>query len=120
VEDLEAVCVRVCRALVAGGRFVFSVEHPVVTCGERDERTGGWIVDRYFETGPRAVSWLGGEGIKVHRTIEDYFGALARSGFVITALRESRPRRTLFATEVTYQGCRRVPLILFFSAIALK
>jgi SAM-dependent methyltransferase len=116
VEELEPVFALVYRALVAGGRLVFSVEHPVVTCGERDKRTGGWIVDRYFETGPRVTSWLGGQGIKVHRTIEDYFGALARAGFVVNAVRESRPRRSLFAKEVTYQGCSRIPLILFFSA----
>jgi len=116
VEDLETVFALAYRTLVAGGRLFFSVEHPVVTCGERDRQTGGWIVDRYFETGPRVRSWLGGQGIKVHRTIEDYFSALVDAGFAVTALRESHPRRELFAKQVTYQGCNRIPLILFFSA----
>jgi len=116
VEDVEAVFAKVFQALVPGGRLIFSVEHPVVTCGQRDERTGGWIVDHYFETGPRVRSWLGGQGIKVHRTIEDYFSALVDAGFAVTAIRESRPRRALFAKQVTYQGCNRIPLILFFSA----
>lgn len=121
VEDIEAVFASVFHTLVAGGRFVFSVEHPVITSCDRTRQTGGprqgWIVDDYFETGSRVTSWMGGEVIKYHRTIEDYFAALCQAGFVVDAVRESRPQRALFTNEVTYKGVKRIPLMLFFVGV---
>jgi SAM-dependent methyltransferase len=121
IEDVQAVFTKVFRTLVAGGRFVFSVEHPVITSCDRAWRAGGprqqWIVDDYFETGPRVTSWMGGTVIKVHRTIEDYFCALCRAGFVVNAVRESRPRRALFADQATYERRKRIPLMLFFAGL---
>jgi SAM-dependent methyltransferase len=120
VEDIDAVFANVYRSLVEGGRFIFSIEHPVITSSDRAWQSGGkrqhWIVDDYFETGPRATSWLGGQVIKYHRTIEDYFTALRRAGFVVDDVRESRPRRALFPDEAAYARRKRIPLMLFFSA----
>jgi SAM-dependent methyltransferase len=124
VEDIEAVFARVFHTLVVGGRFVFSVEHPVITSCDRARQTGGprqhWIVDGYFETGPRITSWMGGEVIKYHRTIEDYFAALRQTGFAVGAVRESRPQRALFIDEATYERRKRIPLFLFFSGVVPK
>jgi len=124
LEDIETVFAQVFHSLVAGGRFVFSVEHPVITSCDRAWRSGGsrqyWIVDDYFETGPRTTSWMGGTVIKYHRTVEDYFGALVRAGFAVDAVRESRPQRALFADEATYERRKRIPLMLFFAATALR
>jgi SAM-dependent methyltransferase len=124
VEDVEAVFARVFHSLVAGGRFVFSVEHPVITSCDRTRQTGsvrqGWIVDDYFETGSRITSWMGGEVVKYHRTIEDYFAALCQAGFAVDAVRESRPQRALFTNEETYGGVKRIPFILFFSGVVPK
>jgi SAM-dependent methyltransferase len=121
VEDVEAVFANVFHTLVAGGRFVFSVEHPVITSCDRAWQAGGprqyWIVDDYFETGPRITSWMGGEVIKYHRTIEDYFAALCQAGFVVDAVRESRPQRALFANQATYERRKRIPLMLFFVGV---
>jgi len=108
------------QALVDGGRFIFSVEHPVLTSCDRSSQTSDlrqdWIVDDYFETGPRLTHWMGGEVIKYHRTIEDYFAALCATGFVVSALRESRPQRIKFQDEATYERRKRIPLMLFFSS----
>jgi SAM-dependent methyltransferase len=121
IEDIEAVFAKVFQALVAAGRFIFSVEHPVITSCDRAWQTGGprqyWIVDDYFEIGPRITSWMGGRVVKYHRTIEDYFGALVRAGFAVNAVRESRPQRALFADEATYERRKRIPLMLFFSGV---
>ena len=73
-------------------------------------------MDDYFETGPRVTNWMGGEVIKYHRTIEDYFVALRAAGFVVDALRESRPQRAQFQDEARYKRRKRIPLMLFFSA----
>jgi len=120
VEGIESVFGRVFQALVEQGRFIFSVEHPVITSSDRGWQTNGprqdWIVDDYFETGPRITHWMGGEVIKYHRTVEDYFIALSATGFVVDALRESRPQRARFRDPATYERRKRIPLMLFFSA----
>jgi SAM-dependent methyltransferase len=120
IENIEAVFARVYQALVEAGRFIFSVEHPVITSCDRASQNSDlrqdWIVDDYFETGSRLTHWMGSEVIKYHRTIEDYFAALCATGFVVDVLRESRPQRAHFRDEVTYKRRKRIPLMLFFSA----
>ncbi len=119
VADLPALCSQVFGTLVPGGRFVFSVEHPVITSCDRGWPTGSlrqdWIVDDYFDTGLRVTSWLGGRVQKYHRTVEDYFMTLQRSGFSIEHLRESCPQREHFQDEQTYARRRRIPLFLFLT-----
>ncbi len=120
IQVIEPVFVSVYHTLVEGGRFIFSIEHPVITSCDRSRQNGGprqdWIVDDYFETGRRVTNWMGGEVIKYHRTIEDYFAALRAAGFVVDALRESRPQRAQFQDEARYERRQRIPLMLFFSA----
>jgi SAM-dependent methyltransferase len=123
VAEIEPVFAQVYRSLVAGGSFVFSVEHPVITSCDRAWQHGAgvrsdWIVDDYFDTGKRVTNWLGGQIIKYHRTVEDYFLALQKTGFRIESLRESRPQRHHFVSEATYLRRKRIPLFLFFSAKA--
>ena len=120
IENIYSIFGGVYGALVPGGRFVFSVEHPIITSCDRARRPGQvrqeWIVDDYFETGPRVTSWMGGRVIKYHRTVEDYFSALRAVGFAVEDLRESRPRRGAIADEATYRRRMRIPLLLFFVA----
>jgi SAM-dependent methyltransferase len=119
LAELAPVFAQVYRALVAGGRFVFSVEHPVITSCDRGWPAGtqrqDWVVDDYFATGARETSWMGGTVRKYHRTVEDYFRALQEAGFLVEQLRESRPQREQFADEQSYQRRRRIPLFLFMA-----
>ena len=120
IDDLAAVFAKVYGALVAGGRLIFSVEHPVITsCNvARPDGTGkraGWLVDDYFVSGPRIVKWMNGEVVKMHRTLEEYFLLLQRTGFAVETLRESCPQREYFADEAEYQRRQRIPLLLFLS-----
>jgi SAM-dependent methyltransferase len=121
IEELDALCRNVFQTLIDGGRFIFSVEHPVITSCNRARPDGGlrqdWIVDDYFESGRRVTNWMGGEVVKYHRTVEEYFLGLQTAGFVVDALRESRPQRHLFPDEATYQRRQRIPLILFLLAV---
>jgi SAM-dependent methyltransferase len=116
LADLAPVFTQVYQALVAGGLFVFSVEHPVITSCDRGWPTGtlrqAWMVDDYFVTGLRETAWLGGTVRKYHRTVEDYFCALQNAGFVIQQLRESRPQRERFADQQVYERRMRIPLFL--------
>ncbi|MEZ4726784.1 MAG: class I SAM-dependent methyltransferase [Caldilineaceae bacterium] len=118
IADLPALFAQVQRTLTSGGRFVFSVEHPVITsCSaarpDGEGKRQGWLVDDYFNTGPRVVKWLGNEVVKVHRTVEDYFLTLQAAGFMVEALREARPRREYFADQAEYERRQRIPLMLF-------
>ncbi len=119
VADLSPLCAQVFRTLVPGGRFVFSVEHPVITSCDRGWPAGSvrqdWIVDNYFDTGLRITTWLGGTIQKYHRTIEEYFTTLQQAGFVVEYLRESCPQREHFRDEQTYERRKRIPLFLFLA-----
>ncbi len=120
VEDISAVFAKVFKALVENGRFIFSIEHPVITSCNRSRKKGqarqDWVVDDYFDTGLRQTYWIASEVIKYHRTIEDYFMTLRQTGFEVDAVRESRPNPDLFTDPATYQRRKRIPLMLFFSA----
>ncbi len=118
LPDLGAVAARVHHALRPGGRFVFSVEHPVITSSQRSDAgpAEDWIVDDYFRTGPRVVHWMGTDVVKHHRTLEDHFLALQHAGLVVEQMRESRPDRARFENEATYLKRQRIPLFLFMAA----
>lgn len=118
-DDLLALLRRVHAGVTPGGRFVVSVEHPVLTsCNaslEQSGRRGSWIVDDYFVTGVREVRWMGGTVRKHHRTVADYFRLMQEAGFAVEMLRESRPERERFETEEEYQRRMRIPLFLFLA-----
>jgi hypothetical protein len=60
---------------------------------------------------------MGGQVIKYHRTIEDYFTGLQRAGFVVESLREAEPQQEWFTEdEETYQRRKRIPLFLILAA----
>jgi SAM-dependent methyltransferase len=120
IDDIDATFRKVLGALRAGGRFVFSVEHPVLTSCDRAYPEGvkrqDWIVDEYHVAGRRVTRWLGQDVVKYHRTVEAYFGGLQRAGFVVDGLREGSPRRERFLREETYLRRLRIPLMLLLAA----
>jgi len=120
VDDLAAVLQRVHRALVPGGRLVFSVEHPIITSCDRgwDQSgpRGSWVVDDYFRTGKREMRWLGARVQKYHRTVEDYIGLVQQAGFRLDSLREARPRPDLFVSTDEFQRRSRIPLFLLLAS----
>lgn len=121
IEDLQSCFANVHRALIAGGRFIFSVEHPLLTSSKASAalspRRTNWIVDHYFDTGERSDDWMGASVLKYHRTIEDYFALVRRAGFRVTDLRESRPSLNRLTSE-EYARRMRIPLFLFIAAEA--
>lgn len=88
------------RALVPGGRFVFSAEHPIYMApwnpawSDAADGREVWRLDRYLEEGPRTTNWLADGVVKQHRTIGTTFNALIRAGFTIARVEEwGRPKR---------------------------
>lgn len=120
VSDIKGTFERVHQSLKLGGRFIFSVEHPVLTSSNRGATAFGvrydWVVDDYFVTGARDVKWLGSQVLKYHRTVEDYFSGLQQARFTVEQLRESRPRPEMFLDETLYTRRMRIPLFLFLAA----
>ncbi|MGE7825714.1 class I SAM-dependent methyltransferase [Paenibacillus sp. NPDC093718] len=116
LQDIERVFRFIYQSLKPNGRFVFSVEHPVITSTLQPSgiRTN-WVVDNYFIEGYREQQWLGGTVHKYHRTVEDYFRAVQEAGFIVEQLRESSPVREHFINEETYERRRRIPLFLFLA-----
>ncbi len=121
IQDVAAVFRKVHQTLVAGGRFVFSVEHPVITsCDRAWQGTGprqDWVVDDYFHMGRRLTSWMGRQVVKYHRTVETYFAGLQRAGFAVDRLHEAEPQREWFEDEETYKRRQRIPLFLIMAGM---
>jgi SAM-dependent methyltransferase len=97
VEDYAGVARRVFDALKPGGRFLFSVEHPMCTAHpagwvkDADGAKMHWPVDRYRAEGKRSTRWFVDGVVKYHRTVETYVGGLLGSGFQLAHLGEPGP-----------------------------
>lgn len=124
VEDYHAVIVRIRRALVPGGRLVFSVEHPMCTALgtglwqlSPDGAELHWPVDRYREEGERRSRWFVDGVVKYHRTVETYVNGLIDAGFLIERLEEPEPTATALNARPELALHRRRPPFLILSAI---
>jgi len=94
VERFDSICANVKAWLAAGGAFVFSVEHPMVTAypmgrylDEKGEKQH-WPIDNYKLEGIRHTQWITDDVIKYHRSVETYVNTLIDNGFTITRLLE--------------------------------
>jgi SAM-dependent methyltransferase len=122
VENLNRVFESVHRALVPGGWFVFSTEHPIFTAPRRPEwlipnaecRT--WPVDQYLAEGPRVTNWLTKEVIKQHRTIGTTVNSLFHSGLALHHLEEWGPSEDQIAAHPEWAEHRDRPMFLLVSA----
>ena len=122
VTDLGALLAAVHRALVPGGRLVFSVEHPIYTA-PRDARwsvdaTGRktWPVDSYLQEGARITDWLAPGVVKQHRTVASYINALLQAGFTLAHVEEWGPTDAQIAERPELAVERDRPAFLLVAA----
>jgi len=110
------------RALVPGGAFVFSVEHPVFTAPSAPGFVAGtagrsvWPLDRYLDEGPRVTDWLAPGVVKHHRTIATYVSLLFQAGFKMAALDEWGPTEDQIAEVPEWAIERERPPFLLVAA----
>lgn len=122
IERLDALVAQVGRALAVGGRFIFSVEHPIYTAPSRPgwivgadgQRT--WPVDSYLAEGPRSTDWLTKGVIKQHRTIATYVGLVRRAGLTLHHLEEWGPTPAQIAARPDWASERQRPPFLLVAA----
>ncbi|HEY5424459.1 MAG TPA: class I SAM-dependent methyltransferase [Ilumatobacteraceae bacterium] len=95
--DLRRFMSTVGRAVVDGGAFVFSIEHPIYSApsaqGFVTDAAGHvtWPLDSYALEGPRTTDWLAPGVVKHHRTITTYLDCLQRAGFQLEHFHEWQP-----------------------------
>jgi SAM-dependent methyltransferase len=118
VADVGRIMKVAAQGLAADGRFIFTVVHPVITSYD-NQPTGprtNWIVDDYFNNGPRLRNWLGSKVTWHHRTIQDYVRAVTEAGLTLTSLRECEPDPARFDGHADELARRqRVPLFLLLN-----
>jgi len=122
VEGLNELLAQVHRALVPGGRFVLSVEHPAFTAplepGWSVTAAGrrSWALDGYLEEGPRSTDWLAKGVIKRHRTLATYLNMLLGLGFTLSRVEEWGPSLEQITAKPAWADDRRRPPFLLMSA----
>lgn len=122
LADLPAVFGRVQRALKPGGRFVFSVEHPIMTAprhqGWSQDETGlpVWPVGAYLDEGRRVTDWLADGVVKQHRTLATYLNLLIGLGLRLRHIEEWGPTSEQIAAESDWAKERERPAFLLIAA----
>jgi SAM-dependent methyltransferase len=105
LEHLAELFATVHRALVPGGRFVFSAEHPLYTEPGPD----------YLDEGPRTTDWLAPGVVKQHRTLATYLNLLIAAGFTLRRVEEWGPTRAEIAAHPEWKIDHRRPSFLLVS-----
>ena len=126
LPDIGPLLRTVRRALVPGGRFVFSVEHPVLTAPVRQgwttdaEGRHAWPINGYLDEGARTTDWLAPGVVKYHRTVATILNTLIQNGFAIAAVEEYGATLEQVAARPEWARERERPLFLLVSAQALR
>lgn len=124
VDDFQKISDAVFDCVKAGGRFVFSVEHPIFTSiADQDwiySEEGAilhWPVDHYQHEGQRNTAFLGEQVVKYHRTLAAYVGSLLNSGFQLEKLLEPQPTEEAIAKYPAMIDETRRPMFLLIAAV---
>lgn len=89
--ELSPVFAEVARILRPGGRFVFSMHHPVdEVCHSHKTERGTRVIEPYFNNDAYEFEMSGMQLTAYHHTFEDIAEALFANGFVIERLLEAR------------------------------
>ncbi|WGS53212.1 methyltransferase domain-containing protein [Paraburkholderia sp. D15] len=122
IDNLRALFATVHRALVPGGRLVFSIEHPVFMAPRQPgwsvdaQGRRQWPLDSYQREGPRVTNWLADGVVKQHRTLGTLLNALIDAGFTIAHVDEWGPSDADLAARPELAEEIERPMMLLVSA----
>jgi SAM-dependent methyltransferase len=122
VEDFGRLVGGVFRALVSGGHFVFSIEHPIYMASMKsgwmatDDGGRTWAVDHYAIEGPRVTDWLAKGVRKQHRTLGTTLNALIDAGFAIRRVVEWSPTPEQVAAQPSLADELERPMMMLVAA----
>lgn len=122
IADLDRLLAEINGSLKAGGRFVFSAEHPIYTApaeGKWSADSAGrrvWPVDGYLVEGRRSRDWLTRGVVKHHRTFATYVNTLLKLGFTLIRLDEWGPSDTQIAAQPSLAEERERPMFMLVAA----
>jgi SAM-dependent methyltransferase len=122
VEDFGRLVGGVFRALVSGGHFVFSIEHPIYMASMKsgwmatDDGGRTWAVDHYAIEGPRVTDWLAKGVRKQHRTLGTTLNALIDAGFAIRRVLEWSPTPEQVAAQPSLADELERPMMVLVAA----
>jgi SAM-dependent methyltransferase len=122
IANFAGLLATVWRALVPGGRLVFSIEHPIFMApthpGWRDDADGRpiWPLDGYLREGPRTTDWLANGVVKQHRTLGTTLNLLFRTDFTILHVGEWGPTDAQIEGNPDWERERERPMFLLVSA----
>jgi hypothetical protein len=123
IADYRRLVERVAGSLKPGGRFAFSVEHPMYTAHgsaswhlDGDGRRMHWPVDRYRDEGERRTSWFVDGVVKHHRTVETYVNGLLDAGLRLARLEEPEAEPAMLQSHPEWLDERRRPPFLLLAA----
>jgi len=122
LKDFGRLVRQVHAALVSGGKFVFTIEHPIYMAsanpGWRTDEAGRkfWPVDGYSVEGRRTTEWLAKGVVKYHRTVDTTLNTLIDNGFSIIRVVEWHPSPEQIAANPALAEEMERPMILMVSA----
>lgn len=122
IEHLDALWHTIHRALVPGGKMVFSMEHPLYMASlhpdwlRHPDGTRAWPVDNYQAEGARITDWMGKAVIKQHRTLGTLINLLIGCGFTLTHVNEWSPTRQQLAALPALEDERQRPMMVIIAA----
>jgi SAM-dependent methyltransferase len=124
VQDFDRLVRTIHRALVAGGHFVFTIEHPIYMAAAHPHWTSDedgrptWPVNGYAVEGERRTDWFAKGVLKYHRTLGTTLNSLIDAGFEIRRVEEFAPTSEQIEQMPQLAEERERPMILMVSASA--
>ena len=122
LPDIAPLLSTIYQSLQPGGWFVFSTEHPILTCPLRQgwltdsEGQRSWAVNHYQHEGQRVSNWLADGVIKYHRTLGSTLNSLMGAGFTLRHVNEWGPSaQQIAATPALAEEAER-PMMMIISA----
>jgi len=122
VQDFARLVATVHRALQPGGRFVFTIEHPIYMAAAHphwwpdEDGRKTWPVNGYAREGERRTDWFAKGVLKHHRTMASTLNTLIDAGFAIRRIGEFAPTAEQIAARPSLAEELERPMMLLVSA----